>query len=665
MAVPGPNVIKICKRCGIEYHPKSSRQQCCNKPIKVPCAVCGKLMDQICTFAAHNETCGIECQSKLIMQKREASANKLTKKCKWCGKEFHPNSVRDVYCEGHHYDTCVICGKQFEIDVRGYSDKKTCSEECRYISAQQNTDREAVMQHQKENLQAMYGEDVVNPMQIPGVVDKIKQTNKEKYGAEWYTQTQSYRDSVKQASLMKYGVNHPLSAQEVISKRNATVKEKYGVDNVFQNEDIKDKIKQVSLERYRVEHPAQSNVVKERTRKTNLDRYGVDHPMMLPEYQAKARETNFKKFGYAAPTQSHIKNIENWYKFINDPRDYIAANYLEIPRSKDIAQDLGVDVSTIDVYLSRNDATDCVRRAKSLMEEEIVAYIRKLKPNCKIDCNTRKIIDNKELDVYLPEYNFAIECNPTVTHNSSFPDPWGSGKKPINYHRRKTDKCEEHNIFLLHIFGYEWFYKKDIIESMIANTLGCSDKIYARKCKVVSMSSKQAKIFLQNNHRQGFANAAVYLGLEYFGDIVAVMTFGKMRPTIGIDETDLSDCWELVRFCNKTNTSVIGGASKLFTYFVRHYAPTRVRSFSDRAHTRGTLYQTLGFKEVRRSEANYVWVNIVDNKAYHRINAQKKNIKKFLKDDSIDVTHSETYIMESHGYARVYDSGTITWEWTK
>jgi len=273
MSTPGPNVIKICKKCGIEYHPKSCRQQCCNRPIKTPCVVCGKLMDQICTFAAQNETCSIECQTILIKQKREASAKKITKKCKWCGKEFSPNSVRDVYCSGPHYATCEACGKQFEIDVKKDINRKTCSNECRYIIAQQNTDREAVVNHMKENLKAKYGEGVENPMQVPGVIEKIKETNKKKYGTEWYTQTQSYRDSVKTTCLEKYGVEHHLSAGEVIAKRADTVKKKYGVDNVFKCDAIKKQSKQSLLAKYGVEYPSQSPEIHKKqyiNRKNNI-----------------------------------------------------------------------------------------------------------------------------------------------------------------------------------------------------------------------------------------------------------------------------------------------------------------------------------------------------------------------------------------------------------
>lgn len=138
-----------------------------------------------------------------------------------------------------------------------------------------------------------------------------------------------------------------------------------------------------------------------------------------------------------------------------------------------------------------------------------------------------------------------------------------------------------------------------------------------------------------------------------------------MRNTIGTGSEDLSDCYELVRFCSKLNTSVVGGASKLFKHFIIAYNPQRVRSFSDRAHTRGNLYSNLGFKEVRRSDPGYVWVNLYNDKPYHRYNAQKQNIREFLKDDSIDLSRTERDIMASHNFVQVFDSGTITWEWKK
>ena len=89
----------------------------------------------------------------------------------------------------------------------------------------------------------------------------------------------------------------------------------------------------------------------------------------------------------------------------------------------------------------------------------------------------------------------------------------------------------------------------------------------------------------------------------------------------------------------------------------------QIRSFSDRAHTKGTVYEKLGFYELRRSEPGYVWVDLTTDVAVNRVSAQKSNLKKFLHDANIDLTLSESQIMTQHGFVKVCDSGTITWEW--
>ena len=144
------------------------------------------------------------------------------------------------------------------------------------------------------------------------------------------------------------------------------------------------------------------------------------------------------------------------------------------------------------------------------------------------------------------------------------------------------------------------------------------------------------------------------------------MTFSNIRHTIGTGNTNFtSDDWELSRFCSKLNHIVVGGASKLFKYFVKEYEPNMIRSFSDKAHTSGDLYPQLGFTKIHDSEPGYVWVNLKDDRAYHRANAQKRNIKKFLKDDTIDLSLTEVEIMNNHGFVQVYDSGNILWEWRR
>ena len=658
----GPNIIRTCVVCGEKFHPKSTRQKSCNKPIELTCPICGKKYPGICTIAHQKATCSPECQVKMIKQKREASAKLSKKICKWCGKEFIPKTVRDEYCQDTHYQTCVVCGKEFVIEPRKDKTVKTCSKECRYIEATRNKDIDAMKENLKQTMLAKYG--VENIMHVDGISDRIKQTNLERYGTEWYTQTAEYKEKVRETDLEKYGVEHHLQSPEVVEKRKETVQRVYGVDNVFQNEAIKEKSRESCIERFGVPWATQNEDIKEQTRETNFAKYGAAHPMMLKEFQDKAAATNERLYGRKAYTQQHISKIEEWYQFIDDPKSFTESHFEYPPSSYALSRYFDVDQSTIDVYLTSKDAWGAICTRKSKMEEEIGQFIHSIRPDVTIVHNDRATITPLELDILIPEMKLAIECNPTCTHNSSAFDPWGGEPKSIRYHMHKTDECEKKGIMLFHVFGYEWTHKSDIILGMISNLLKSnSSKIYARKCTISEVTGTEASAFLNANHRQGAANSSTRLGLYYEGELVSLMTFGKMRATIGSPAED--GTFELVRFCSKLGTTVTGGASRLFKHFIDQYSPSSVISFSDRAHTSGTLYPSLGFTEIRRSDPGYVWVEVASDRAYNRVNAQKSHIKDFLKDPSIDTSRTEREIMEEHGFVRVFDSGTITWEWTQ
>lgn len=168
---------KICKGCGRKFISKSNRQQYCGEMVDVTCPICGKTFQTRCS-SNMKKTCSESCNAQYIKKQRESSAKLSTKICKWCGAEFHPLTVRDVYCRNQHYQTCLICGKQFEVDPRTNPDTKTCSDGCRYKLMMQNTDKDHRNQLQKEAFMKKYG--VENLVQIEGVIDKIKSTNRGK-----------------------------------------------------------------------------------------------------------------------------------------------------------------------------------------------------------------------------------------------------------------------------------------------------------------------------------------------------------------------------------------------------------------------------------------------------------------------------------------------------
>ena len=632
---------KICRNCGDKFITISIGQIYCNVEKEKECPSCGKLFKYLCNKDAP-KTCGnIDCQTKLIMKTRTESVSKEVRTCKWCGKEFHPKEYRDVYCYDVHYKKCKICGKDFEIDVRKDQYVETCSKECMGKLMSQNHDYEKGVQTYQANMLEKYG--VTNSFQLPQFREKAKQTSLAKYGTEWYTQTDEYKQRVKQTNLEKYGTEWYLGSEDSIEKRTETVRRAYRVDNVFQSDFVKEKMKQTNLNKYGTEFVSQSGEVRQTIVKNNLAKYGVEYPMMLPEFQAKARETNIKLFGRPAYTQRHIKNIEEWYKFMENPRNYISSHYDEKPTVEHIATDFKVFYGTVILYLDKHNAFDCVRRNRSKIEDEIIQYIHSVDKSIKVISCSKSIIPPKELDIYLPDYNFAIECNPTVTHNSSISDPWEGKPKSHTYHREKTNECDNKHIFLMHIFGYDWTWHKDIVLSVIRSKINhLENKVYARKCKIVELDEVTNKQFQLANNLETYINSTVRIGLKYKDKLVCLMTFTQLNL--------ISNSWKLNIYCSLLNTSVIGGASKLFKYFVRKYNPNKLISYSNRSHTSGKLYARLGFTEIENTEPNYVWVNI-----------QTDEIVDINSVDCIEQIGANATL--DKGYVQIFDSGNTIWKW--
>ena len=677
------------------------------------CPVCGNSFSPVNARAKY---CSSECRRRAEQLREEEQKAKVQRICEWCGQSFHPRTNTQKYCDAVHYANCVICGKQFEIDLRKQDKRQTCSRECHTKLMFQKGNPFADPDSRAKAAYTMkqrYGVD--NPMQNEQIKTKQRRTMLDKYG-DWFTRTEDYlhktkltnqlrygsdwplqSDTVKaklvdtlqtkygvtnsmqvpgalancqNTSMMNYGKQYPMQSDEVKSKMRATLENKYGVAHYSQTAEFKHKFKATMLDRYGADNPNRVKSIKERIAQTNLKRYGHVSALGSAEVRAKGHKTSLNKYGFSIYTQTaewkqsrmlDPTKIDSWMKFLSDPAEYLKRKS-EPPTYSQLEQELGVSSTTISAHIVALNLQQLIKYTLSTMEDEVVEFIQSVCPNELLVRHERSLIAPKELDIYLPNRSIAIECNPTVTHNSSVCDPWGASPKSYRYHRDKTSDCAAKDVFLFHIFGYEWVHKREIIESMIRNLLGASDRIYARNCEFNEVSSSEARMFLNENHRQGYTPAKYYFGLYYRNELVSLMTFGKLRNTMGKQLNSDND-WELVRFCNLLNTTVVGGASKLFKHFVDIVQPNKIVSFSDRAHTRGTLYGKLGFQHTAESDPSYVWVDSHDDAAYNRVNAQKRNLKQFLHDPDVDLTKTETQIMIEHGFVQVFDSGTIRWEW--
>lgn len=281
-------------------------------------------------------------------------------------------------------------------------------------------------------------------------------------------------------------------------------------------------------------------------------------------------------------------------------------------------------------------------------EDDLFDFIASLTDE-KVIQRDKETLNGIELDINIHSKNIAFEYNGLHWHSELLKDK--------NYHLNKTKECEKRGIRLFHIFEDEWNTKKDILESMIKNLLGITEnKIYARKCLIKEVNSRDALLFLENNHLQGKCNSTYRYGLYFNDELVSLMVFGKSRHFIGNNKYE----WELLRFCNKLNTTVIGGASKLFNFFIKKHNPISVVSYADRRWSNGNLYETIGFTKYNESKPNYYY--IIGNKRHYRFNFRKSIL---VKKYNCPQDMSEHEFCLSQKWYRIYDCGCLCYKWER
>lgn len=283
---------------------------------------------------------------------------------------------------------------------------------------------------------------------------------------------------------------------------------------------------------------------------------------------------------------------------------------------------------------------------KSAPEYEIIDFIKSLGVT-NVKQGVRPL--GFELDIFLPDYNIAIEYNGLYWHSSNNTD---DDKGMSVYHLNKTEQCERNGIKLFHVFENEWLdsTKKEIWKSMFKHSLKMSTRIFARKCCIKPISNTDSKEFCNNNHLQGGINSSHSYGLFHDNQLMSVLTIGKARyNNSGI---------EILRYCNKVGTVTVGGFSKLISY-VSALHNTDLISYANRRWSSGNLYRQTGFKLTRISGPCYFYLDKKFN-VYHRSTFTKKNVlKKFPNSSGTEVS-----IMYNNGYRRIWDCGNFVFTYS-
>lgn len=305
---------------------------------------------------------------------------------------------------------------------------------------------------------------------------------------------------------------------------------------------------------------------------------------------------------------------------------------------------------TPDSHLQGSGCQRCAKRL-SKNEDEIYNFIAGIIGKENVEKSNTSILPNHaEIDILVPHMKIGIEYNGCRWHTEQF----GKGKY---YHLEKTKTCKENGISLIHIFEDEYVDKKDIVLSKLKHILkqDNSPKINGRKCIIEEISYPESKEFLENNHIQGSQKATVYLGAKFNDELVGVMTFVKLNENE----------WELNRFASSIKHICNGVGGKLFSYFLKNYNPTYIKSFADRRWTlneENNLYTKLGFKLGSTLKPDYKYVLNGSYKRIHKFNFRKQILHNKY---GLPLELTENEMAEKIGAYKIWDCGLYKYIWVK
>jgi hypothetical protein len=192
------------------------------------------------------------------------------------------------------------------------------------------------------------------------------------------------------------------------------------------------------------------------------------------------------------------------------------------------------------------------------------------------------------------------------------------------------------------VWSDDWIFKQELVKKKICSLLGLEfQKVYARKCAIVSVDSKKKKNFYSTNHIKGDGVGSISYGLQYGGQLVALITFKNIGKGI----------YDLNRYA--TSCSVVGGFSKLLSHFKKNTNWSKIYTYADRSWSRGDVYLKTGFTFL--SEIPPSFHGLEKDRRVNRLNYTHKKLSRRFP----TAVGTQDQIMSSAGILRIWDCGQL------
>lgn len=309
------------------------------------------------------------------------------------------------------------------------------------------------------------------------ILEKTINTNINKYGTKYTSQSESVKQKMTQTNIERYGVKSTLSLSDVRSRARETKITKYGDAN-FNN--------------------------RNKARETCLSNYGTGNPMQIKEIQEKALKTKENKGLIFRPRG---KSWEELAYELNVPRTSLQSFWKEH----------GSDDSAIDKFIKLYGEN------LSDIEMTIVEKLGLSKFNGGILA---------EGVSYRPDFKISEEVFLNVDGLY-----WHSQKidRDKNYHFKLRERFEKAGLRIIQFRSNEIKNQIQIVKSIIDNAAGRTfKKIHARKCVVGFVDASRAREFLKQNHMMGPSNSR-FMGLYHDDELVSLIGFKVREGVADID----------------------------------------------------------------------------------------------------------------------------------
>jgi len=351
----------------------------------------------------------------------------------------------------------------------------------------------------------------------------------------------------------------------------------------------------------------------------------------------------FKQYDIAIRSLGETASIKTKlrHEMIRPTKEVLEAHYKK-NNIYEIALEYGVDKHVVSGWLNEHGIE--VNLMSSRAETELFEFCQSLDDS--FIRNDRKIIGPFELDIVSTKHKLAIEYCGIYWHAEI------SGGKSRSYHRNKYIACKEKGYTLITVFETDDIHK---VKDLIRTKVGSNKRIYARNTIIKEIDTKTARHFHESYHLSQFVGGE-HIGLYYGNELVMAVAFSKSRYSKKYQ-------YECGRMTSHGDYTIVGGASKLFKYFMISRNASSCVTYADLRFGEGKVYEYCGFVRLSDSGPNYYYINPLKTMAYSRVKYQKHKLNALL--PIYDETLSESQNMFNNKYDRIFDCGNAVYAWYK